>query len=165
MDASQLAGTYEATTSSRFPKQPRRHTRSTQQHSGTAAAVQHAASAVHVAFVAATVFGVCVQDPQPTTSRRTSNLDPTAAAAVCRNYSRKHSLNSPSKRGAMPDFPLGCLRLLLLCSCTTPKANFSTLWQPCMVQQQPYFNVLFFRQLRTMFPCTCVCAYYVGVPS
>ena len=85
VDASQLAGAYEAMTSSDFPKQPRRHSRCTQQHSSTAAAIQHAAAAVQaVAFVAATVFGLCVQDPQPAASRRTLNPDPTAAAAVLR---------------------------------------------------------------------------------
>ena len=60
MDASQLPGAYEAMTSSDFSKQPRRYNYSTQQHSSTAAAVQHAAAAVQaVAFVAATVFCVC----------------------------------------------------------------------------------------------------------
>ena len=60
MDASQLGGAYEATTSSDCPKQPRCHRRSTQQHSSTAAAVQHIAAAVQaVAFVADTVFRVC----------------------------------------------------------------------------------------------------------
>ena len=60
MDASQLAGAHEATASSDFQKQSRRHSGSTQQHSSTTAAAQHAAAAVQaVAFVAATVFCVC----------------------------------------------------------------------------------------------------------
>ena len=50
-----LAGACGATTSSYFPKQPRRHSGSTHQHSSTEAVVQHAAAAVQArAFVAAT---------------------------------------------------------------------------------------------------------------
>ena len=87
---------------------------------------------------------VCVQGPQPAASRSSSNSDSTASAAVRRNQQTVSRREVHFKPFSLAVYAVLCL----LCTCITPKVKLSTLWQPCMVQQQPYFKI-FSWQLRT----------------
>ena len=117
-----------------------------------------------IAFVAATVF--CVFRTHRT---QAAGAHPTRILQQ-QQYVGTRKVQPQKERGAISAVLFRCLCcLLLLCTCNTPKLipRTSTLWQSWMVQQPPYFKVLFLWKLRTLlFLCiTCVSIMWACYPE